>query len=364
VNIVYVNDVLFSRASGELTHTVGFLNAMVKKGFDIKYLTYSANKHLLKEYGLSSDIDITYIGTFRNRWMARFFYVFILFFYILYKRDKSRGNEVFYIRETTLLFFMGKKTIFLEFNGLRFLEVGIGFNAFLVKIADTLNRLLYKRAFCNIAVSEGIKYYLENRMDLKNVRVINNGTNLVSTFIAPMTTEKKEIVFIGNLSIWQDFNFLIECIEIHKEEIMRKGILFKLYGDGTMKNSLLKSIALRELGDVVQHCGILKRDLIQPVLLGAVAGLLLDKRLYEGFFPFSPLKYFEYRSCGLPVLFLNRNQKMVREKLDSMCISDDKNFVNILEKILNGRNEVSFTVRTWDDVALDFCNIVYQDLSI
>ena len=60
--ILYINDVTFTSGSGEITHTVGILNALDRAGVNVTYLTFERNRKILLEYGLSTNINVVYLS--------------------------------------------------------------------------------------------------------------------------------------------------------------------------------------------------------------------------------------------------------------------------------------------------------------
>lgn len=344
--ICYLNDVVFSGSSGELTHTVGLLNALVKRNHEVTYITFDVNSDILSEYNISEKVKVNFIKYSKFKLLSKSYYYFYF-----YKIFWSLKVDYIYVRETffslflyPFVFFNSNNKILFEFNGIRVTEESNNLKKTLINLTDKLNSSMYKRVFKNVSVSKGIELLLKDRYSLENTVTINNGTDLSICKFKTKENNNNNLVFIGNLSSWQNFELLLNIVYENKEELSKMNFYVDIFGDGKEKGKIINLINSLNLNDIVFLRGKIKKENIPEVLINSSLGLLIDKRFYKGHYLFSPLKYYEYSAIGLKSILLNDNM-IINEDLEGVYISNKENFI---EKILEATvDKAKLVPRTW-----------------
>lgn len=359
ISIIYVNDVVFSRSSGELTHTVGILNSLSRKGLNVDFVTREENLDLLQEMRLNTDINIIVAKGGRGKMIKK------LSYYIKVASYFRKEYDYFYVRESFYSFLLlplslvlPRKIIF-EFNGLRSSEVNKVLHKFIIRNFSLINRFIAKRAKCNISVASGIEKYLRTAWGLDNVVTINNGTEIVSNYkcIEERTSRAKKLVFIGNLAKWQNFDFLIGLVLKNIDYFMFHKIVFDIYGLGSEFDRLKILVDNLDLSSTVRFKGVLKKTIIPEVLSCSSGGLLVDTRFFENKPLFSPLKMYEYNCFNKPTIFFTPKTLKPFQKYGFFIINESN--ICSLHLILDEEFQLDQLCRSWDDVADDFLHYVF-----
>ncbi|AVJ55274.1 hypothetical protein C5610_02520 [Idiomarina sp. OT37-5b] len=352
--IVYLNDVVFSQNSGELTHAVGFLKSLARKDYNIMFYTIKKNKTKLASLEKYKNIKIKYTPFVFNVVLSRVLYNVICLFIYNFSMCK------FYIRLTNyspvllLKVLIIRKKCFVEVNGVSEIESKAGYSLLLNKIISKINFFMCRQVKSVISVSSGITEYLKDVYSLDRVLTINNGTELVKKDLSVRkdNDDWKNIVFIGNFAKWQNFQYLIDCVYSHRSFLLKKKIRFKLYGTGKSFNFLEKEINLKMLSDLIFLEGKIQRNKIPEVLNIANAGLLIDTRFYKEKPLFSPLKMYEYNSFDLPTFFVSPySYPKLQDKGFYILNLDDFKDISLF---LNNEFNLESYRRTWDDVVNEF----------
>jgi len=175
-------------------------------------------------------------------------------------------------------------------------------------LKDRLRGALFRRVDGFIVVSEGIKDDLVARhgVDPRRVLVVGNAVN--TTRFQPIAkqsacrrleleSERPRAVFVGNLVEWRDFESLLQATRLLLETVPMFELL--VVGDGPARGSfearakaLLPARTVRFAGEV-PHTDV-------PFHIAASDFGLLPERVRS--LDISPLKLFEYLSCGRPVV--------------------------------------------------------------
>ena len=360
-NILYINDVTFTSGSGEITHTVGVLNALDRLGFEITYLTFENNKKILLEYGLSTNINVLYSVSFGGSKLSRILYFLILLFRptssfdYIYARD-----SIFTFLLYPLILFRNNVRLVLEYNGVREYELKSVFFKKINYLISSFSRLVANRAHANVAVATGIENYIRKYQNIHNVITINNGSNLsrdCDYVRQDISDLPKVIVFVGNISVWQNFDLLISLVLSNRDFLADNSLVFHLYGDGVELPRLKQVVVDLKLEDIIIFKGKIANHLLPAVLSSCRAGLLIDKRYLDGFPLFSPLKMYEYNLFDLPSVFIS-DEKFEPLQAHGYYLINGDNFGNLIN-ILSKEHQLASSSRSWDDVAKDFLNKVF-----
>ncbi len=359
--ILYINDVTFTSGSGEITHTVGILNALDRAGVNVTYLTFERNRKILLEYGLSTNINVVYSRNFGGAKLSRIFYFLNLLF------RPTSGFDYIYARDSIftfllypLILFKHKVRLVLEYNGVREYELKSFFSKFVNSVISRFSRLVANRAHLNVAVATGIENYFHKYQNIHKVITINNGSNLSRGFEyvkQDISDLPKIIVFVGNISVWQDFDLLIRLASNNRRFLADNNFAFHLYGDGIELPRLKRVIGDLKLEDIISFKGKIANHMLPSILSSCRAGLLIDKRFIDGFPLFSPLKMYEYNLFDLPSIHIT-DKKVESLQAHGYYLIDGDNFGDLLG-ILSKEHHLASSSRSWDDVAKDFLNKVF-----
>lgn len=171
-----------------------------------------------------------------------------------------------------------------------------------------LDKLAAKKANHLIAVTQGLKDYLLelNQRPEKDITVIPNGVN--TSKFRPMNmaeTRKKYsidegnlVIFMGTLAHWQGISFLIEAVEILKNE----NFTVLIVGSGPIELELREIVKEKHLEGKVKFTGPVEyQDIPGYINCGdiCVAPFTINRNMKIGL---SPLKIYEYGACGKSVV--------------------------------------------------------------
>jgi glycosyltransferase involved in cell wall biosynthesis len=354
-NLIYINDSRFSKSSGELSHTVGLLNALSKKS-SILYPTHSQNKSLLKERGIDEkSINIRYFQTGPVKYLYKF-----LFYVLLSPLLLSNKKAVLYIRQSTfglllipLLHICQFSKILVEINGISELEAKTELKRRLLTYIRKIYYALFKKKSTFICVSAGIQQYLTDKYAIHDSYVIENATDLSPRNQLEEGNEQIKnvnyLVFVGNISQWQDIDALIETVLHNLNYFIDHKLIINIYGDGYNKQRLIGCIDQHNVHGIINYHGTLSTKELCEVYPKAKAGLLMDTRIYKGLCLFSPLKYYEYSSFRLPTIYLvKKGTKIALE--NGIIIANPLNFVEKYEEAMKNRFSLPYIVRSWSSV--------------
>ncbi len=165
-----------------------------------------------------------------------------------------------------------------------------------------------------IAVTPGIKEFIHNNYGVNNEKivVINNGAN--TDLFRPMNQKESKInlklqvsknyvCFVGNFAPWQGVEYLIQAATFVLIEC--PNARFLIVGDGDMKEDWMKLTHNLGLIDKFIFTGKVPYELINLYINTSdvcVAPFVVARNAKIGL---SPLKIYEYLSCGKPVVASN-----------------------------------------------------------
>lgn len=358
MKILYVNDVLFSGSSGELTHTVGILNALASNEVEITYLTLQENVEILKRSGLIEKVHLETCLFKGNSKLKRLRYYFRLF--VLRKQEFT----IIYARESFFSFllwpiaFSHAKKLVLEYNGLRSVEVNKTIFQLLINVFGYFNKQLAKRIKKNVAVAAGIESYLIKHWGLSNTITINNGSDLTRPKdVLKSQSLLKKLVFVGNIAYWQNFDYLLCLISKNQDFLRKNHVVFEFYGDGKELSRLVEKIAELKISDLAIFKGVVLKSDLPEVLSGARAGILIDTRFIDGKPLFSPLKMYEYNLFNLPTIFFTEEQYPNLQDHGFFLINGEN--IQDLPFLISEKFMLDSRSRSWDDVSQEFFELVF-----
>ncbi len=229
------------------------------------------------------------------------------------KLVKKEKIEIIYARHgvsTVPTILLGKITgipTMVEVNGLLSQETKYQ-KPVLNSLISWLDKLAAKKANHLITVTQGLKDYLLelNQRPEKEITVIPNGVN--TSKFRPMNMEEARkkhgidegnlVIFMGTLAHWQGISFLIEAVEILKNE----NFTVLIVGSGPIELELREIVKKNKLEGKIKFTGPVEyQDIPGYINCGniCVAPFTIDRNMKIGL---SPLKVYEYGACGKSVV--------------------------------------------------------------
>ena len=296
-------DINLDRQRGDTVHAMELANGLASIGHAITFVVGAASGH---SPTLRSDIVLRVVGGSNRRVVRETLAV-----------ARRSAIDIVYERRSTPKIGFAVKTrrripLVMEINGILRDELHFQGRAdgrtVRGLLKDRLRGALFRRVDGFIVVSEGIKDDLVARhgVDPRRVLVVGNAVN--TTRFQPIAkqsacrrleleSERPRAVFVGNLVEWRDFESLLQATRLLLETVPMFELL--VVGDGPARGSfearakaLLPARTVRFAGEV-PHTDV-------PFHIAASDFGLLPERVRS--LDISPLKLFEYLSCGRPVV--------------------------------------------------------------
>jgi glycosyltransferase involved in cell wall biosynthesis len=189
-------------------------------------------------------------------------------------------------------------------------EMGVIKNPVALLLLEWLETWAYKAADFHIALSPGmVDAFLRKNVRQETVTMIPNGCDnnffqpeKEKSFVIPgIAPEDTVAVFMGTHGYANGLDSVVDAAEVLKER-GRKGIKIALIGDGAKKKSLVAAVEERKLADYVVFHDPIPKDKLKALIPRADIGLMLLSNVKTFYYASSPNKFFDFLSCGLPVV--------------------------------------------------------------
>lgn len=348
MNVLYVSVQNLARPGGARSHVIGFCEALKRRGIRVR---------LLSAYGPEEKIPKTGKG-----WTKPIAHVWrlIRLRHRVVSIVRSGWPDILYYRKGMIdpgLRFAasrGASRIFVEMNG--FGMDCHGWRVLLDRVYRTFERRTLMRADLVVTVSSGIRDHLLARcrnLPPERTIVMNNGVD-VGLFSRRCQQSCRSrigiepnvyvVTFVGVLSKWHGLKTVLNALSLLKERNINN-IRLQVVGDGPFMPELKRNVRETHLEDMVIFEGMVAQDQI-PVYIGCsdicVAPFCSERNDEMGI---SPLKIFEYISCGKPVICSDVNgiSDICGEIKDASEIilvkpDDPREIAEVLERKIHDRN--------------------------
>ncbi len=184
------------------------------------------------------------------------------------------------------------------------IELGIISNTALIKWTRAFERLMYRESELVVGLSPGMRDYVKQGFNHKNVISVTNSANLELFSSVPNSQEKARIaptyaIYTGNIGEVNNSMWLLEaCRELKK--LKREDIKIVLIGDGQQREEICSIAKSENLSSFVHVPLIPKQELVRHIQ-GALVSLVPLKGT-PVLNTSSPNKLFESLAAGVPVI--------------------------------------------------------------
>lgn len=336
-------DIELKNMYGQSTHLSELINAFKENGHDVLILCPRRRNNMNLDY---RSILVPGIGI--SSQIRSITEQFMFLFYLICHTIKFRPH-VIYMRSSSwnmsgvLAVKILSKPCILEVNGF-FPEELIQLNAnYLVrKLNDIAEKINYTLCDKIIVVNEEIKKKISSRygIDIEKIYVMTNkvNTNLFKPYINAIDTlgldkNNRYICYVGNLVSWQGIKYLIEAARL----INYKDVKYLIVGDGPEKDEL---IMLSRKLDVFDKFIFLGKIPYEKVYLYINASDICVAPFIKGRYA-SPLKIFEYMSCGKPFVAsrIDGLENVVNNSKGGILVSPENSIelANVVSILLNDK---------------------------
>lgn len=176
----------------------------------------------------------------------------------------------------------------------------------LTGLARKLENAAYQRCEVLICVSAALKEVVVSKtnVDPEKILVVPNGVD-TALFDPALHAPKREfrgftVGYVGSLVAWQGLDRLLAATSELNEEGL--AIRVTIVGDGPAREEWEQLSRKREMGKFVRFVGRVPSDEVPGYIAGFDVGFSGHEKLKIGAMYHSPLKLYEYRSMGKPVI--------------------------------------------------------------
>ncbi|MGC8667532.1 MAG: glycosyltransferase family 4 protein [Chthonomonadales bacterium] len=197
------------------------------------------------------------------------------------------------------------------------IQLGLLRNPIAIVLARWLERSCYRAARTVVALSPGMKEWIQHRYGIRNVRVVPNAAdNEQAAQSVPLELPcwaqgKSLAVYAGTLGLIDDCSQILECAKVLKARSV-EDVAIAIIGDGR-ERAMLQSRAQEEGLDNVRFVGLIPKEEVMRWLLAANCALFVVRDV-----PFlataSPNKVFDALAAGVPVV--QTSQGWIRDLLE------------------------------------------------
>ena len=224
------------------------------------------------------------------------------------------------------------------------IELGFLKNKVLISLLKNMERQIYKKANCIVALSEPIAKAVAKRAANKPIHIIPNMSDVA--YFADSTIDRTSdsgfgsefvITYAGAIGYANGLDFLIACARVAQREQL--GVRFVICGEGAMRDSLHAAVRTLNLSNVT-FVAFSTREQVRQILNQSNACFICYRSepiLETG----SPNKYFDALAAGKPVI-VNFGGWIRNEIEDKVCgvyvnSRDPESFVAAVRPMIEDR---------------------------
>jgi glycosyltransferase involved in cell wall biosynthesis len=216
---------------------------------------------------------------------------------------------------------------------------------FLIKILSRVEKLLYRRAWKIVVVSEGFIPTIVNMgIDPSKIYCISNGISKNNFYprdknkalLSKLHLEEKFVVgYVGTHGMAHKLDFIIDCIG----KLENDRIHFLFIGEGAKKEELIKQAAQLGLKNIT-FINNIARDQVSAYLSLLDVGLI-HLRVSDAFEKVIPSKLFELAAMGIPVLMGVKGEasRLVLKYTAGVCFEpeNENDFISKFTELKNNQ---------------------------
>lgn len=273
----------------------------------------------------------------------RFFYSFFSIFYL-----KFHKFDYIYTRDFAFIYFLSFLPNFLKPKCPVIFEAHKIFH----KVSNKVNFAQEERAYdvvdLFVATSENCKKDLASDFSIKkeNILVAPNGVN-VEHFQRQSFDKKilkkyslsdkdKILVYSGSFLWWKGVDDLVRAMKYVK---IKNAKLLLIGGYGKEYDEMVELVKKEKLEKKIVFTGYLPQSEMIDLLYCSKIAIIPNNKSEEGENYTSPIKLFEYMSCGLPIIAsdLKAMRAVLKEKKNGMFFQpeDEKDLAEKIDNLLN-----------------------------
>jgi glycosyltransferase involved in cell wall biosynthesis len=338
MKIFYITDIDFSLEGAPSIHVKEEIENLSNLGNEVLLLGMRNGK-------IPNKIQVKYIPVPKIKFLRSMLFNLNLFFILLFY-VKRRKVQIIYTRQGEFLISpaiiskLFSIPYITELNGTIEEEMKIDKNPkILIKLATSIEKFCYKESSKIMVVTSSMKEYLINKYKLNSskINVLENGVN-TDIFKPEKLKQKYDLIFVGNLALWQGLDYLIQAIS--RVKIKNENIKIAILGDGQEKGNLLKLIKESKLENNFLFLGSKSHEDIPKFLnrsnVCVAPFALSDRNKKTGI---SAFKIYEYASCEKPIITTNLEgvSEFVNNNKCGIIVepNNSKAFANAIIKLLD-----------------------------
>lgn len=223
-----------------------------------------------------------------------------------------------------------------------FIELGVLKNPLLIRLLETIELFLYRRARKIVVVTHGFKDNIAGRgIDENKISVITNGVDL--DFLDPVKLDGQKIsVLRKEFKVENQFVVLymgahgisqgLESVLSAAQAVQNENVTFIFVGDGAVKERLLEITGELKLKNVIFHDSVERT--LTPLYYSMADACLVPLKNIHGFETFIPSKMFEIMALKRPILASVRGEaESILKKSQGALISPPEETVELVANL-------------------------------
>lgn len=387
---IYLNNL--NQKSANVNQTLNMVHALGKLTFVNFIMSWDSNKNLnfiLDFFSINNNFGIKRMPVFlvtKSFFLEKITRASYSFFVVLYL--KFIKHDVIYSRDFGLLLFLSylpnwikpKQKIFFELHT-------IYHKSSHQKVNYIQERRALKEADYYIPISKGVYEDLISLFGTPKdkISILPDGVNIDNfNKVKPkmdylhdkygINRETKVIVYAGSFKYWKGVDVLIKSIKFIKSNNFK---ILLIGGYGEDRDRIEKLIQEEDINNKIVVDGFLPQKELINILKCSDVGVIPNIKIPISEKYTSPLKLFEYMTCGLPIISANLPSMMEILKNERNCLffeaEDEKDLANKIDALLKNNdlrkklyinNIQDVQEYTWDGRAEKIIYIIFREKNV